>query len=373
MAPSSTQTGVVARPARRHKARMALDILTNKSDLRDLRAAEVALPPLQEGEARLRIDRFALTANNITYSAIGERFLYWKFFPTADAGFGRSPVWGFADVEDSRAHDAPAGARLWGYFPLATHLVVTPVRGGETGFFDGAAHRAELPPIYNRYERVPAAPAHEEALTALFRPLFGTSFLIDDHLADSNFFGAEMAVFASASSKTALGAAWLARKRHRAEIVGLTSAQNRTFAERSGAYDRVFAYEEVESLPRKPALLVDMAGNARVLHGVHAHLGPALRHSITVGLTHWDSPPVAAPPPGVAPTMFFAPDIGAARARAWGADVFQDRLRAAQSEFLAACDWLVVDEARGVAPTVAAWRALLDGAVAPERGLIRAL
>ena len=50
---------------------------------------------------RLKTERFALTANNITYAAFGEAMKYWQFFP-ADEGFGCIPVWGFATVVESR-------------------------------------------------------------------------------------------------------------------------------------------------------------------------------------------------------------------------------------------------------------------------------
>ena len=61
------------------------------------------------------------------------------------------------------------------------------------GFFDGAPHRRELPEVYNRYLRCSSDPMYRprhEALTALLQPLFITSFLIDDFLADNAFFGA---------------------------------------------------------------------------------------------------------------------------------------------------------------------------------------
>ena len=42
-----------------------------KSDLRETNWQDVDLPPLADGEARLSIDAFALTANNVTYAAFG--------------------------------------------------------------------------------------------------------------------------------------------------------------------------------------------------------------------------------------------------------------------------------------------------------------
>ena len=81
------------------------------------------------------------------------------------------------------------------------------IRGGR-GFVDASPHRAELPSPYNSYLRVDSDqsydPAHEAEMM-LFRPLFFTSFVNDDFLADSDFFGAGTIVLSSASSKTAIG------------------------------------------------------------------------------------------------------------------------------------------------------------------------
>ena len=56
--------------------------------------------------------------------------LYWGFFPSGVDGFGLLPVWGYADVVDSRGEGIEQGQRYFGYFPAATHLVV---RSGKTG------------------------------------------------------------------------------------------------------------------------------------------------------------------------------------------------------------------------------------------------
>ena len=71
----------------------------------DLTLAELRVAPaaeLAEGEALLAVERFSVTANNVTYGAMGDAFGYWQFFPAPD-GFGRIPVWGFATVVASKA------------------------------------------------------------------------------------------------------------------------------------------------------------------------------------------------------------------------------------------------------------------------------
>ena len=111
---------------------------------------------------------------------------YWDFFPAED-GWGRVPMWGFAEVERSEAEGVEPGTRLYGYLPPSSHLVVTPADADEAGFVDAAPHRAALPSAYHRYLATGADPfyrADTEAIQMLLRPLFFTSFLIDDQLDD---------------------------------------------------------------------------------------------------------------------------------------------------------------------------------------------
>ena len=70
------------------------DFLIRRDDLRDTRWTPADLPALADGAARLKVDTFALTANNVTYATFGDQMQYWNFFPAADASFGRVPVWG---------------------------------------------------------------------------------------------------------------------------------------------------------------------------------------------------------------------------------------------------------------------------------------
>ena len=56
--------------------------------------------PLREGEARLKIESFSVTANNVTYAVAGDAFGYWNFFP-GEEGWGVVPMWGHAFVEAS--------------------------------------------------------------------------------------------------------------------------------------------------------------------------------------------------------------------------------------------------------------------------------
>src|SRR5262249_44343330 len=157
------------------------------------RFADSETPEICDGELLLGVERFGLTTNNITYAVMGEAMNYWSFFPVEDVdGWARVPVWGFADVVASMADGIPEGTRIFGYLPPASHLVVQPDRASELDFADLSPHRAELPPVYNRYMRVASLPLYEERgedQLMLLWPLYFTSFLIDDLLVDEACFG----------------------------------------------------------------------------------------------------------------------------------------------------------------------------------------
>ena len=166
------------------------------------------------------------------------------------------PVWGFAEVADSR-HDAlSVGTRVYGYLPPSAYLLVTPERVERHGFVDGSAHRAALPSAYNAYAHVEADPVYDsghEDEQMLLRPLFFTSYLLDDLLEDGDLLSAGAFLVSSASSKTASALAFLLARRGQGEVIGLTSSRGAEFTRGLGVYDRVVEYGEVASLPQRPA------------------------------------------------------------------------------------------------------------------------
>jgi hypothetical protein len=207
-------------------------LLTRKDDLAHTEIETSDEPSARPGEALLRIDRFSLTTNNITYAAFGDAMNYWGFFPTSRADFGHMPVWGFAEVADSAVDGVAIGERFYGYYPIASHIRMQPERVTTRGFYDGAEHRRALTSAYNQYTRCSADPAYapeRENYQALFRPLFLTSFMLADFLADNDFFGAEQALISSASSKTAYGAAFCLMDEKAPKRIGLTSSGNAAF------------------------------------------------------------------------------------------------------------------------------------------------
>ncbi len=362
--------------------RPALAFEVKRNDLADHRIVESAVPSgaeLGDGEVLVAVDRFALTANNVTYALVGEALGYWQFFP-AEAGWGRIPVWGFADVVRSRRSDVPEGERLFGYFPMATHHLMRPESVGPGIVVEGAEHRKALPPFYQRYARVSADPLYEretEDLQMLFRPLFLTAFLIDDLLASENLFGARSVVLTSASSKTALALASLLSRNRRAHggVIGLTSVSNVPFVAGIGSYDRVVTYDQIESLPSDvPIVIVDMAGNVKVLTALHRRFGDGVRYSCLVGITHGGGLQPPQDLPGARPTFFFAPDYASRRAKDWGAEALATRIAQAWRRFLESPgSRLRVVRGRGVEDVVRAYRDTLAGRARPEEGIVLSL
>ncbi|MEA2315537.1 MAG: hypothetical protein QOI03_2229, partial [Solirubrobacteraceae bacterium] len=214
-----------------------MDFLISKVDLHHTRFLDAAPPRAGDGEALLEVASFGLTSNNITYAVFGEAMSYWSFF-LAEEGWGRLPVWGFAEVRESHVEGLQEGTRVFGYLPASSELLVAPTRVDAHGFIDSSPHRAKLPPAYNGYVRTQADPSYDagrEDQQMLLRPLFFTSYLIDDFLQDSAF-AADTVVISSASSKTASALAFLLSQRGGVDVLGLTSARAAPFARELGVY-----------------------------------------------------------------------------------------------------------------------------------------
>jgi hypothetical protein len=358
-----------------------VDFELYRKDLHDSRFVHGDRPSPEDGQALLRIESFGLTSNNITYAVFGEAMNYWDFFPASDPDWGKLNVWGYAHVEESRHPDLAPGTRVYGYLPCSSDLLVVPDRVNEKGFVDAAPHRAALPSAYQGYRDVGSHPVYSADLEAehiLFFPLFFTSFLIDDFLADENFFGADIVVLSSASSKTAIIAAYLLAKREGLEIVGLTSAGNREFVEGLNVYDSVYLYDSVSQdnggsqLPGERAVYVDVSGDGAVRTDIHAHYGDRLAHSAAVGMTHWTQMAQGAGElDGPSPVFFFAPDRIKKRGADWGTAKLDQNVAEAWAPFAQwASDWLRVERISSEDDIQRAYLELLDGRVDPTAGTV---
>ena len=362
-----------------------------RSSIGDAEVHDEPITELADGEIRLRIDRFAVTANNVSYAGAGDLLGYWDFFPSSDPStWGRVPAVGYAEIVESRNADLPVGGRYHGWFPMAESVTFT-ATATRDGFRDDGDHRRSHAPIYRVFSRTDADPFHDDAPDgedrhALLRVLLLTGFLADEFFADSGgstangdtpFFGAEQVVVLSASSKTAIGFSQRAAKRDGLAVVGLTSAGNAEFVRSLGCYDTVVTYDQIDDpdmgVPKVDSVVIDMAGNPNVLAAVHHRLGDRVKHSMMIGKSHHDAVPTAAGGalPGASPQFFFAPTELNRLIEGWGGAEYRRRTTEATHEFIdASRAWMTIDERRGPDGPASAWASIYAGDVPPNVGVV---
>ncbi|EDL50497.1 DUF2855 family protein [Erythrobacter sp. SD-21] len=350
----------------------------HKSDLTKADVVELDEGALAEGAVRLAIESFSVTANNVTYAVVGDGFGYWNFFP-APEGMGIVPMWGHARVIQSNHPEFTVGERVYGYLPMASHLDVVPGKVSAGGFVDMAEHRLPMSPIYNQYSRLAVDPEHDpdrEGERMLFGPLFRTGFLIEYFMRAENWFGASQVILTSASSKTAMGLASVAKRRSPdVKRVGLTSPGNVEFVKASGLYDEVLAYDAVGDLAAVPSVTVDFAGNAKLLGALHHHLGDDLKYSCLVGATHIEERGGgiggAGDLPGPTPTLFFAPDHAVALFKEHGSEKAGAMVAESWRGFLEDAGGAIAIERRsGLEAARDTFVKMVGGSVDPAKGIV---
>jgi hypothetical protein len=334
---------------------------------------------LADGKIRVKIERFAFTANNVTYAVTGDRIGYWQFFPPGgeDAdGWGMMPVWGFADVIESRCDDVPVGDRLFGYFPPATYLDMTPARITDQRFVEGAEHRSTLPPAYNSYTRVNAEPDYDRATDnerMLLWPLHITSFCLWDALQDQDWYGARQLVIVSASSKTSIGLAYALHDDATAPpAIAITSRRNLDLVNRLGLYEQSVTYDTLTDIEATiPTAIVDMSGNREVLGRLHMHLGDNMVRCFNVGLTHWDETEAGNGLIVERSEFFFAPAHIQKRLQDWGPDGFNRRTSSfMQQTAMKSRAWLRLRTIDGLQGLAEVYEDVCEGRIAADQGLV---
>ena len=349
-----------------------------KDDLSRTQVVSHTADEIGDGDIRCKVDRFAFTANNITYGVVGEKIGYWKFFPAAN-GWGIIPVWGFADVVESRHPEISKGERLYGYFPMATHLVMRPDKIKPERFVDSIPHRAGLPPVYNSYARLDAESYYDESMDderMLLFPLYATSFCLFDFLRDNNYFGAKQVVVPSASSKTAIGLAYaLETDTDSPRSVGLTSPGNADKVAKLGLYDSIVTYDRLTDIDNKVAtVIVDMSGNGPMLSDLHAHLGDNMKFTSNVGITHFDANEMGPNFIRERSAMFFAPGHIQKRAKDWGPGEFEKKaMKFWYDASVKSRAWLSFDRHHGMDAVADVYRRVLGGKTSPDQGIIVSL
>jgi NADPH:quinone reductase-like Zn-dependent oxidoreductase len=360
-------------------SREELDFHVRRDDFAATRFVEgAAAADLAEGQVRFEVDKFAITANNVSYALSGDGLGYWRFFPSGEEGWGRVPAMGFGNVVASRHPQVAEGTRCFGFYPMSRSLVIEPSNVSAANIFDGAAHRDGLAPAYAQYAPVTADAIYtkeSEDAIILMRGLFLTSFLAEDYLMDAELHGAKAVLITSASSKTSIALGFQVKQRGNARSVGLTSKRNLDFVKSLGCYDQVVTYDELASLdPNEPVGMVDMAGNGEVNRTLHHHFGDNLKFDCAIGATHWEAERSGEALPGAKPEFFFAPSQIQKRSADWGPAGFQERMGTAWSAFRDwSTGWLEVDRSEGRDALEQAWANTVAGRTTPNQGLVRSL
>lgn len=356
-------------------------VQVRKDAIADANLVETSDTPLAGGAVRLAVESFSVTANNITYAVMGDGFGYWNFFPPSGDdtdGKGIVPMWGHAKVVESNSDEIAVGERVYGYLPMASMLDVIPGKVSDSGFMDLAEHRQPMSPIYNQYSRLAADPEHDPAKEAermIYGPLFKTGFLIEYFMRKEKWFGAGEVILTSASSKTAMGLASVAKQNSPdVKRIGLTSEGNIDFVEGTGLYDKVYTYDEIGTIPLADCVTVDFAGNAQVLGRLHEHFGDTLKYSCLVGATHIEARSTfggAGDLPGPKPTLFFAPDHAVAFFKEHGPVEGGKMVAASWHGFLSAVEGAITIETRkGLEAAKATYVEMVGGKIDPAVGIV---
>jgi hypothetical protein len=336
-------------------------------------------PLLSDSEVLVSIDKFGLTANNVSYAVSGKAIGYWGYYP-ADDNWGKVPVWGMADIVESNCDELKAGERIWGFFPMASHVVLQPGQIRAQTFADMAEHRQSLPLFYNQYQRTEAEPDYLKTLEderCLLFPLFATSFVLNDFLEDNDFFDAGQILIGSVSSKTGFGlASFLSQnEKYSGKVVGLTSRGNVDFVERLNCCDQIVVYgDEAQIDNSKASAFVDMSGNGALVRTLHEHLQDNMLQSIGVGATHWNQARAKGQLPGAQPQFFFAPSQMDKRDKEWGRGMLFQKAFAAGAELANQIKGIVnVELIEGADNVEQIWTDMLANNVSARRGIMATL
>lgn len=302
------------------------------------------------------VERFSLTANVLTYAASGDDHGYWSLYPAAD-GRGHVPVWGYA------TGPSPADGRdisIFGLLPMASRLALD-LRATRNGWREASDTRAQLNPVYNRYAPAAGTIAQREA-NMLFRPLLIAALVLDQWLREEARFGTDTMLVTSASSKTALGLAMLAKDH--VSVVGMTAAARHDFVCSTGMYDAVLSYGEPVARAGS-VVIVDFAGDDRLIDDMRLQLGDRCKRVVRIGRTHWSAPNA------VDADRFFAPVHIERLVRLWGPEAFETQLGAAIDRFDAmSAAWFSKRYLDGPEAILDGYRELAAGAIDPATLLV---
>lgn len=317
----------------------------------------------------LEVEQFGFSANNITYALLGERFGYWGFFPGSE-GYGITPVWGFATVVASNTPALNVGEKVYGYLPMATHLLIHADKITPMGFSDAHPQRRSISPVYDQYLRCSQDPSYSAAMETwilTFRPLFTTSYVLAYALAEQSVAQGCKVFMTSASSKTAFGTAQILKALMPSlTIVGLTSTKQVPFVEQTACFDEVVEYDQMsDQLIDDQDWLLDFAGDQSRLVQWRKGQENADAHTLLIGAT--DVKAQISRTKNAVGHVFFAPDEVRRFNKAWGPEVFQQRYAKHWSSFVAHFTGILTEQQHiGSQAMVKQYQQFLGGGIDPR-------
>lgn len=351
----------------------AFALWVDKQDICDIRVVEMKTVPLLPGQIRIKIARFGLSANNITYAVTGNTFGYWGFFPADDMNdtYGIVPLWGFADVVESANSDVPVGRRIFGYLPMASHWILQADKLNDQGFVDTLPSRKSNSPVYDSYLYCGSDPNYDparEVWQANFRPLFLTSFALAHYIASETVETVSTIVLTSASSKTAIGCAMLLAKMPHIDVVGLTSSDNVAFVENLDCYDEVLEYGQVPNMRYKtPVWVLDFAGNKALLQQLQEIFDHLHHTTLFIGITDIEAQQNK-PAGKLKGEVFFAPEHIKLLIKLWGHERFMREYGHAWQQVVQGIEaQYCIDEFSGVDALIQRYQQLVKAEIPPNQ------
>ncbi len=336
---------------------------------------------MSDGTVLLKLDIFSLSSNNITYAVTGNSLKYWNFFPI-DEEHSLLPVWGFGQVVASKHSNFEIGDRFYGYYPMSSHVLVQPSNVNPYGFVDANPSRVSNNPLYDHYTNVSTDIGYKlenEAMLSLYKPLFITSYLLNDFLEENDSFGAEQILITSASSKTAYGLAAVLHERKLAgdytpSIVALTSSGNVDFVKGLEIYDEIINYSELDKLNNsKRTTIIDFTGNQKMLKQIANGLGDKHAYTSLIGAVQNDrlEDEEDATKHG---QFFFAPIQAQKCVQRLGTIEFTKLYSTALSQFIErAKQWIELENLEGTEEVEKKYIDLLKNSPPPEKGYIASI
>ena len=215
-------------------------------------------------------------------------------------------------------------------------------------------------------------------IRALLFPLHITAFCLCDTLQDQSYLEASQIIIISASSKTDIGLAQgLSDEINRPKIIGLTSSGNLDFVKTLGCYDEVITYNNLDEVNSNlGSVIVDMAGNQKILNHLYKSLNNNMLKCLTVGMTHWDSMKstndVSSESIAKDRTeFFFAPSHIQKRISDWGHEGYNNKTHSfMNSRAMQSKEWMDIKEIKGLDSFISTYSNVVMGKINPNEGII---